>query len=149
MAIGWAMAMLAAATPATPSPDAAAIERLVERFNTARTDFDAAALADTLAPEYQEISPVGDVDDRAKVLGFYRPDRCTRRDGHRDGAADDHHDASRRHDGHPFDPRPLCRDARAERMDARIGAVHADSSGEITAPKPPRSPQSSSRGAGW
>ncbi|MCI1141883.1 nuclear transport factor 2 family protein [Sphingomonas sp. WKB10] len=57
-----------------PSPDAAAIERLVERFNTARTDFDAAALADTLAPEYQEISPVGDVDDRAKVLGFYRPE---------------------------------------------------------------------------
>ncbi len=74
MAIGWAMAMLAAATPAPPSPDAAAIERLVERFNTARTDFDAAALADTLDPEYQEISPVGDVDDRVKVLGFYRPE---------------------------------------------------------------------------
>lgn len=49
------------------------VERLVERFNAARAGFDSAALAATLAPDYEEISPIGDVDDRAKVLGFYRP----------------------------------------------------------------------------
>ena len=28
-----------------------------------------------LAPEYVEISPLGEVDPRAKVLGFYAPDK--------------------------------------------------------------------------
>ncbi len=55
--------------------DAAAVERVVDRFNAARAGFDSAALAETLAPDYQEISPVGDVDDRAKVLNFYRADQ--------------------------------------------------------------------------
>ena len=67
----------AGASPAggAPSAPAAALERVVDRFNAARAGFDSATLAETLAPEYQEISPVGDVDDRAKVLGFYQADQ--------------------------------------------------------------------------
>ncbi len=71
-----ATVMIAAAVPtvahAATQPDRAGVEQVVERFNAARAAFDPAALAKTLAPDYQEISPVGDVDDRAKVLGFYR-----------------------------------------------------------------------------
>lgn len=74
--LSLAILMLAAAAPAATG-DAAAIEGLVDRFNTARAAFDATALAGTLAPDYQEISPVGDVDDRAKVLGFYQPESRT------------------------------------------------------------------------
>lgn len=72
-------AVLIAATVASPAAarvaDTMAVEHVVDRFNAARAAFDAAALGDTLAPDYQEISPVGDVDDRAKVLGFYGADR--------------------------------------------------------------------------
>lgn len=78
MSLGLAAVGLAAAIAspgsAAVSPDAGVVERLVDRFNAARSGFDSAALDATLAPDYQEISPVGDVDDRAKVLGFYRAD---------------------------------------------------------------------------
>ena len=40
----------------------------------ARQRFDPAALTATLAPDYEEISPVGDVDSRSEVLGFYAPE---------------------------------------------------------------------------
>ncbi len=50
-----------------------AVQALVDRFEDARTRFDPAALAATLAPGYEEISPVGTVDPRAAVLGFYAP----------------------------------------------------------------------------
>ncbi|WP_322964973.1 nuclear transport factor 2 family protein [Sphingomonas fuzhouensis] len=46
---------------------------LVTRFETARRDFDPTLLAATLAPDFVEISPRGEVDSRAKVLGFYDP----------------------------------------------------------------------------
>ncbi|KQM26318.1 MULTISPECIES: DUF4440 domain-containing protein [unclassified Sphingomonas] len=72
--------ILAAATmvvgaPAVAAPQpAAAVEALVDRFDAARAAFDPAALAATLADDYVEISPVGTVDSRAAVLGFYTPD---------------------------------------------------------------------------
>ena len=65
------VALLAAASPA-PAQDAA-ILALVDRFEEARLRFDPVALAATLAPDYEEISPVGTVDPRAAVLGFYAP----------------------------------------------------------------------------
>ena len=72
-------AVLMCATVASPATarvaDTAAVEQVVDRFNAARAGFNPAALADTLAPDYEEISPVGDVDDRATVLGFYRADQ--------------------------------------------------------------------------
>ncbi|WP_395945572.1 nuclear transport factor 2 family protein [Brevundimonas sp.] len=46
---------------------------LVDRFDAARRAFDPVALAATLAPGYEEISPVGAVDSREEVLGFYAP----------------------------------------------------------------------------
>ena len=47
-----------------------AIRSLVDRFEAARPQFDPAALTKTLAPNYEEIWPVGEVDPRTKVLGF-------------------------------------------------------------------------------
>lgn len=82
-----ATTIAASAAAAGPS-DAASVERLVDRFNAARASFDEAALGATLAPDYQEISPIGDVDDRAKVLGFYRADQ------RRAGPAIEHADRS-------------------------------------------------------
>ena len=40
----------------------------------AQRTFDPSALDALLAPDYLEISPVGDVDDRAEVLSFYNAD---------------------------------------------------------------------------
>ncbi|MCU6454645.1 nuclear transport factor 2 family protein [Sphingomonas sp. A2-49] len=65
----------AAPVAAQRTPDAAGLERVVDRFNAARGAFDPAALAATLAPGFEEISPGGDIDDRARVLGFYAADQ--------------------------------------------------------------------------
>lgn len=70
MPVSLAVALLAAA-----SPDAAALAALVDRFDAARAAFAQADLAATLAPDYTEVSPIGEVDDRARVLGFYAADR--------------------------------------------------------------------------
>jgi len=72
---GWlclaaAILPLSAASARTGDPLA-----LVDRFETARRDFDPVALARTLAPEFVEISPRGEVDPRDAVLGFYTPDQ--------------------------------------------------------------------------
>ncbi|MEH3160049.1 MAG: nuclear transport factor 2 family protein [Sphingomonas taxi] len=67
------MSLVVALALAAASPDTVALGQLVDRFNAARADFADTALAATLAPDFEEISPVGDVDDRAKVIGFYRP----------------------------------------------------------------------------
>lgn len=48
---------------------------LVRAFSQARATFDAHALDALLTPDYVEVSPVGEVDRRAAVLGFYAPDR--------------------------------------------------------------------------
>ena len=44
---------------------------VVQQLADAQRTFDQAALERLLAPDYIEVSPVGDVDDRAKVIGFY------------------------------------------------------------------------------
>ena len=77
-AISWAIAPVAmlAASPAAAQDRMAqdgAVQALVDRFEDARTRFDPVALAATLSPDYEEISPVGTVDPRAAVLGFYAP----------------------------------------------------------------------------
>ncbi|KQM57844.1 MULTISPECIES: nuclear transport factor 2 family protein [unclassified Sphingomonas] len=65
---------IAAPVSAAPEP-AAAVEALVDRFDAARAAFDPTALAATLADDYVEISPVGTVDSRTAVLGFYAVDQ--------------------------------------------------------------------------
>ncbi len=69
------IAAMVITAPATAAPKpSASVEALVDRFDAARAAFDPAALATTLADDYVEISPVGTVDSRAAVLGFYTPD---------------------------------------------------------------------------
>ena len=71
-----AAAAMAIVAPASAAPQpSTAVEALVDRFDAARAAFDPAALAATLADDYVEISPVGTVDSRAAVLGFYTPDQ--------------------------------------------------------------------------
>ncbi|MES2339474.1 MAG: nuclear transport factor 2 family protein [Pseudomonadota bacterium] len=60
------MPAAAATRPATPLAAA-------EAYFAAQRAFDPAALADVTMPDFVEISPVGEVDPRAKVLGFYAP----------------------------------------------------------------------------
>ncbi|MES2069327.1 MAG: nuclear transport factor 2 family protein [Pseudomonadota bacterium] len=43
----------------------------VRQLATAQKNFDQAAINAILAPDYVEISPIGEVDARARVLGFY------------------------------------------------------------------------------
>jgi len=57
---------------------AATVERqlqaVVQALADAQRTFDQKAMDGLLADDYIEISPVGDVDTRAEVLGFYAPE---------------------------------------------------------------------------
>ncbi|SEM78720.1 protein of unknown function [Sphingomonas gellani] len=67
---------LVATAPAMAAPgDEAAVSRLTDAFVAAQRGFDQAALARLTAPGYVEISPLGDVDARDRMLGFYAPDK--------------------------------------------------------------------------
>ncbi|PTW48682.1 uncharacterized protein DUF4440 [Sphingomonas faeni] len=46
-----------------------------EAFVRVRNQFDQAAMIAMMAPEYQEVSPVGEVDSRERVIGFYAADK--------------------------------------------------------------------------
>ena len=46
-----------------------------EAFVQVRNRFDQAAMIAMMAPEYQEVSPVGEVDSRDRVIGFYAADK--------------------------------------------------------------------------
>ena len=46
-----------------------------EAFVQVRNKFDQAAMIAMMAPEYQEVSPVGEVDSRERVIGFYAADK--------------------------------------------------------------------------
>ena len=48
---------------------------MLQALVVAQETFDATQLDQLLAPDYIEISPLGEVDPRAKVLGFYAPDK--------------------------------------------------------------------------
>jgi len=75
--VGMAAAMATALVASPAFAQDAAVRALVDCFQAARTAFDPATLATTLAPDFQEISPIGEVDTRAQVLGFYTPDKKT------------------------------------------------------------------------
>lgn len=71
---------IAACTTATaPNPagtdDRAVIASVLTQLTEAQKNYDAAAMDRLLAPDYVEISPVGELDARAEVLGFYTPER--------------------------------------------------------------------------
>jgi len=67
---------LASAHAAAAEPAAEAERPLIQAAQAmfdAQKNFDLAALDAILAPDYVEISPIGDVDERAEVLSFYTP----------------------------------------------------------------------------
>ncbi|MBB4153832.1 hypothetical protein GGQ80_001738 [Sphingomonas jinjuensis] len=68
----FAVSLLAAgpALAQATTPEAA-----VDGYVAAQRDFDQAALTRLTAPDFVEISPVGEVDPRDKVIGFYAPDK--------------------------------------------------------------------------
>jgi ketosteroid isomerase-like protein len=60
-----------AASAQTQSKDDAALTALVKQMANAQVTFDQPALDRILTADYIEISPAGEFDPRAKVLGFY------------------------------------------------------------------------------
>lgn len=48
---------------------------LVQRYAEAQSNFDQAAIRAATDEQFVEISPVGEVDSREKVLSFYAPDQ--------------------------------------------------------------------------
>ena len=75
--LGIAAASLVSAPVAAQSVEVD-IQKLGERAETfvrVRNKFDQAAMIAMMAPEYQEVSPVGEVDSRERVIGFYAADK--------------------------------------------------------------------------
>jgi ketosteroid isomerase-like protein len=77
--IATRVACLALLSPCVPvaaqtAPDAA-VNRTIDAFVAAQRGYDAAALKRLTTPDYVEVSPVGDVDSRDEMLGFYAPDK--------------------------------------------------------------------------
>jgi len=64
-------APVAAATASDQVTDLKLVEELVNKFTEAQVQKDAATLRSLTADQYVEISPLGDVDPREKMLGFY------------------------------------------------------------------------------
>jgi len=58
----------------TPAETEKKVLDVVQRFTDAQTAFNVSVLKDLTAEEYVEVSPVGDVDPRDKMLGFYAPE---------------------------------------------------------------------------
>lgn len=72
----------AAPTPGRANADdEQEITSLLRQFAAAQKDYDAGKLDQLLAPDYVEVSPVGEVDSRAKVIGFYAPEKKKERQG--------------------------------------------------------------------
>lgn len=65
------LALASPAVSAFDSADEAALLKAAQSVVDAQIRFDVATLAAVLAPDYLEVSPVGDVDARDEVLGFY------------------------------------------------------------------------------
>ena len=74
------MASIMVAAPGSAQNNQAAdapVLALVTVFSAARAQFDAKALDALLTSDYIEVSPVGEVDRRQEVLGFYAPSKAT------------------------------------------------------------------------
>ena len=70
-AIGYCVA---AQEAKKPGKDEQELTALVKQMAEAQTKFDAATLDKIYTSDFIEISPVGEVDPRDKVLGFYKPE---------------------------------------------------------------------------
>ena len=54
----------------------APVVALIQAFTKARSHFDARALDTLISSDYVEISPLGEIDRREEVLGFYAVDKA-------------------------------------------------------------------------
>ena len=75
--LGIAAASLVSAPVSAQSVevDTQKLGQRAEAFVRVRNQFDQAAMIAMMAPEYQEVSPVGEVDSRERVIGFYAADK--------------------------------------------------------------------------
>jgi len=75
--LGIPAALLVSAPVAAQSVevDTQKLGQRAEAFVRVRNQFDQAAMIAMMAPEYQEVSPVGEVDSRERVIGFYATDK--------------------------------------------------------------------------
>lgn len=80
-AIAGSTVLAAEAAPAAPSQPASSVQepllRLIGDFVRAQQDFDAKALGALTTADYLEVSPLGELDNRNKMLGFYAPEKKT------------------------------------------------------------------------
>ncbi len=60
---------------AAADTDADGLAQRAESFVRVRNAFDQAAMTAMMAPDYQEVSPIGEVDSRERVIGFYAADK--------------------------------------------------------------------------
>jgi len=58
----------------TPGTTERELQAVVQELAEAQRTFDQKTMERLLADDYMEVSPVGDVDTRAEVLGFYAPE---------------------------------------------------------------------------
>ena len=72
-----AFAFCATFAQAALADDAADVLNLVRQHVAAQTQFDVPALAALTADNYVEVSPMGEVDTREKMLAFYAPEKKT------------------------------------------------------------------------
>lgn len=68
---GTALAANTTTAQASTEQATAAAARLAQQYVDATSGFDQALLQQILAADFQEISPVGEVDSREKVISFY------------------------------------------------------------------------------
>ncbi|HEX8032030.1 MAG TPA: nuclear transport factor 2 family protein [Vicinamibacterales bacterium] len=68
------VAILIVTAQAALAPAERAVVAVVQQLADAQRNFDQPALERLLTTDYVEVSPVGDVDERAKVIGFYSAD---------------------------------------------------------------------------
>lgn len=78
--VRWMFALLSAsllALPAGAADNAAApqVVALAHRYIDAQRAFDVPALRAITEDDFIEISPIGELDEREKMLGFYAPDK--------------------------------------------------------------------------
>ena len=75
--LGIAAASLVSAPVAAQSVevDTQKLGQRAEAFVRVRNQFDQAAMIAMMAPDYQEVSPIGEVDSRDRVIGFYAADK--------------------------------------------------------------------------
>lgn len=66
--------LLSSVSAFAQTKDETALKTLVKDFTDAQMNFRPEALDKMLTADYIEISPIGEFDPRAKMLGFYKPE---------------------------------------------------------------------------